>query len=81
MRGYFFVEFVTQDDYVLKVGREHFLGRVTVVPNLGLAKEIKPGALDDARTSVNATATRCQPAGPVVKSIRINSPWRRVSVF
>ncbi len=49
MRGYFFVEFVTQDDDVFKAGREHFLGRVTAVPNLRLAEEIEPGAMDDAR--------------------------------
>ena len=49
MRDYLFVEFVAQDDDVFKVGREHFLGRVTVVPNLGLTEEIEPGALDDVR--------------------------------
>ena len=49
MRDYLIVEFVAQDDDVFKVGREHFLGRVTVVPNLGLAEEIEPGALDDTR--------------------------------
>src|SRR5215831_6125114 len=49
MRNYLIVEFVAQDDNVFKVGREHFLGGVTVVPDLGLAEEIEPGALDDAR--------------------------------
>ena len=49
MRNYLIVEFVAQDDDVFKVGREHFLGGVTVVPDLGLAEEIEPGALDDAR--------------------------------
>src|SRR5438270_8770078 len=49
MRNYLIVEFVAQDDDVFKVGREHLLGRVTVVPNLGLAEEIEPGPLDDAR--------------------------------
>jgi len=49
MRNYLIVEFVAQDDDVFKVGREHFLGGFTVVPNLGLAEEIEPGPLDDAR--------------------------------
>ncbi len=48
MRNYLFVEFVTQDDDVFKAAREHFLSRVTAVPDLGLTEEIKPGALDDA---------------------------------
>jgi len=51
MRNYLFVEFLAQDDDVFKAGREHFLSRVTVVPDLGLAEEIEPGALDDARLS------------------------------
>src|SRR5215813_10250290 len=62
MRNYLIVEFVAQDDDIFKVGREHFLGRVTVVPNLGLAEEIEPGALDDARLSsggLGAEKDRC----------------------
>jgi hypothetical protein len=51
MRNYLFVEFVAQDDDVFKAGREDFLGRVAVVPDLGLAEEIEPGALDDANAS------------------------------
>ena len=49
MCNYLFVEFVAQDDDVFKAGCEPFFGRVTVVPDLGLTKEIEPGALDDAR--------------------------------
>ena len=49
MRNYLIVEFVAQDDDVFKPSREHFLGRVTVVTDLGLVEEIEPGALDDTR--------------------------------
>jgi hypothetical protein len=49
VRHDFFVEFVAQDDGVFKANRKHFLGWVTVVPELSLAEKIEPGALNDAR--------------------------------
>lgn len=48
MRDYLSVEFITQYDYVFKGFREHSLGRVAVIPDMGLVEEIEPGALDDA---------------------------------
>ena len=69
MRNCLFVEFVAQDDDIFKVGRERFLGRVTVVPDLGLAEEIEPGALDDACLSSGDSVPK-KIVAPKIRSVR-----------